>query len=131
MTEPNIVQFPRDKIVREAIPDIEELNKVKEKSIMNFADSVVEDMSSNVLFELGNYGIDIESEAFMKDFHFLVAVFAATIYRTLSVDHPLHSFMDKNVVVAKFDDEMLNDENNLIIGQLLKEAEDLALDNPD
>jgi hypothetical protein len=61
-------------------------------------------MSSNILFELGNYGIDTETEEFMKDFHFLVATMAATIYRTLSVDHPLHKFMEENVVITVMDD---------------------------
>jgi hypothetical protein len=110
MTEPNIVQFPKDKIVREALPDIEELNRVREKSIKNFADTVIEDMSSNILFELGNYGIDIESETFIKDFHFLVATMAATIYRTLSVDHPLHRFMDENVVLTIADETIDKEE---------------------
>jgi len=110
MTEPNIVQFPKDKIVREALPDIEELNRVREKSIKNFADTVIEDMSSNILFELGNYGIDTESEAFIKDFHFLVDTMTATIYRTLSVDHPLHRFMDENVVLGVSDDTIDKEE---------------------
>lgn len=104
MSEPNIVQFPRDKIVREALPDIEELNRAKEKGIKNFANTVIEDMSSNILFELSNYGIDTESDEFIKDFHFLVATMAATIYRSLSVDHPLHKFMDENVVLTIADD---------------------------
>jgi hypothetical protein len=106
MSEPNIVQFPKDKIVRETLPDIEELNRVKEKSIKNFADTIIEDMSSNILFELGNYGIDTETEEFMKDFHFLVATMAATIYRTLSVDHPLHKFMEENVVITVTDESI-------------------------
>jgi hypothetical protein len=104
MTEPNIVQFPKDKIVREALPDIEELNKVKEKSIKNFADTITEDISSNILFELDNYG-------FMKDFHFLVATMAATIYRTLSVEHPLHKFMSENVVITLTDRNQIPIDN--------------------
>jgi hypothetical protein len=135
MTEPNIVQFPKDKIVRETVPDIEELNKVKEKSIMNFADGVVEDMSSNILFELGNYGIDIESEEFLKDFYFLVAIMSATIYRTLSVDHPLQSFMDEKVRITKVesvdDIDAALEDGGMIIGQMYRDKEDLALDNPD
>jgi len=111
MTEPNIVQFPKDKIVREALPDIEELNKVKEKSIKNFADTITEDMSSNILFELDNYGIDTQTEDFMKDFHFLVATMAATIYRTLSVEHPLHKFMSDNVVITLVDENQIPIDN--------------------
>jgi hypothetical protein len=135
MTEPNIVQFPKNKIVRETVPDIDELNKVKEKSIMNFADGVVEDMSSNILFELGNYGIDIESEKFLKDFYFLVAIMGATIYRTLSVEHPLQAFMDEKVVIAKIEglediDDIINSKGT-IIGAMTNDISDKTVDNPD
>ena len=106
MTEPNVVQFPKNKIVREAIPDIEELNRVKEKGIKNFADTLVSDVSSNLLSDLDNYGIDLDTDSFMKDFHFFIAALTATVYRTLEVDHPLHKFMDESVVVIPMDEDI-------------------------
>jgi hypothetical protein len=123
MTEPNVVQFPKSKIVRETIPDIEELNKVREKGIRNFADTLVADISSNILGDLDNYGINIDNDSFLKDFHFLVATMSAAVYRTLEVDHPLHKFMDENVVMIPMDNPEAEITEEMV-DDFLKKIED-------
>ena len=121
MTEPNVVQFPKSKIVRETLPDIEELNRVKEKGIRNFADTLVADISANILGDLDNYGIDIDNDAFLKDFHFFVATLCATVYRTLDVDHPLHRFMDESVVIVSMDTEL--PEDSFAVGMVARKED--------
>lgn len=125
MTEPNVVQFPKNKIVRETLPNIEELNRVKEKGIRNFADTLVADVSANILGDLDNYGIDVDNDEFVKDFHFFVATLCATVYRTLGVDHPLHKFMDESVVIVPMDEEL--PENSFAVGCVPKKREDLDI----
>lgn len=93
----NIVSFPKDKIYREGIQGNEELEKVKVKSTINFADTVVEELAQNILSEFGGIGLEIDNEQFSKDFHFLVCILAAIVYRTLNLDHPFHQFLSENV----------------------------------
>jgi hypothetical protein len=97
MTE-NILQFPKSKIIRENM-NIEYLEKMKETGIKNFADALCDDIEDNVLRELDGCGLDIEAEKFIKDFYFSSTVLKATIYRSLGIEHDLHTFMEENVVV--------------------------------
>ena len=110
MTEDaNILQFPKSKIYRERMPDIEEINKLKEKGMQNFADTLVNDISDNILHDLSSYGIDIEDDVFIKDFYFTTMILSAAIYRSLKVEHPMHSYIDTHVqVIEKSEEEMLD-----------------------
>lgn len=100
MSNDKVVQFPKNKIVREAPVDIEVLEKAKEKGIQNFADSVVEDIIGFVVGDLENYGVDIEEEQFIKDFSLTADALRATVYRSFQLHHGLHEFIDNNVTVA-------------------------------
>jgi hypothetical protein len=103
---PTILEFPKHKIVREApSPIIEELERLKEKGIQNFADGLTQEISSGILSDLSNYGIDIDSQPFIKDYMFLLSILSSTIYRSLDVEHPLHKFIDANISLMKEDEE--------------------------
>lgn len=121
MTEPNVLQFPKDKIFREAVQDIDAVKKTKEKGLINFADSIVEDLTSSIISDVGNYGIDMENPNFLNDLRFMVAILAATIYRNLELEHPLHEFMDKNIIFLP--EEEMNE------GEVSEE--DISLDTKD
>ena len=100
----NVFEFPKDKIVRDVPIIIEELEKAKEKGKMNYADGVVSEISQGLFEELENYGIDVAGEnteetGMSKDFIFLTDVLKSLIYRTMGIDHSLHSFVDENVAV--------------------------------
>lgn len=101
MTSGNIVEFPKSKIIRDASLNIEAIEKMKEKSTQNFADTLVQDLTESLLTELDNYGIDIEDEVFAKDFFYMVSIMSAMIYRTLNLKHDFHDFLDKNVVMKE------------------------------
>lgn len=96
-----VLEFPKNKIIRENVPDVEEIKQAKAKSVVKFADTLIEEMSESILNDFDNYGIDTERESFGKDFHFFVEVLSATVYRTLNLEHPLHSFLDENVEVVE------------------------------
>ena len=93
----NIVEFPKNKIFRDAPVNIELIEKAKEKALASFADSVVETMIDNLLEGLDNFGIDTEEDAFIKDFSLTVDAIRATVYRSLGIPHKLHEFIDDNV----------------------------------
>jgi hypothetical protein len=108
MTE--ILPFPKNKIVREIIPDCEDLLRIREKNKKKFADTLTEDISEELLGTMAELGIDIESKHFVKDFHLLVGILAATIYRSLDMEHDLHQFIDESVTVVNviMDDDKID-----------------------
>lgn len=102
----NILQFPKSKIVREQMPNIEALEKLKEKGMQKFADALVDDISDNILHELSGCGIDIENDLFIKDYYFVTMIMSAAIYRSLDIEHPMHDYIDKHIkVIDKNSDE--------------------------
>jgi hypothetical protein len=97
----NVFEFPKSKIVREVQPPIEEIEAAKEKGRQNFADGILVDFIEGTLSLLENYGIDTEGPEFEKDFAFTVEAIKSTIYRSLSLNHHLHDFIEKSVTVVK------------------------------
>ena len=94
-----IVKFPESRIVREVPPNIEEIKKAKEKGLQKHAETIVEDLIVNILDAMENYGIDVETDDFQRDFSFAADAMRASIYRSFNLDHALHSFVDNNVQI--------------------------------
>lgn len=99
MSSENIVEFPKSKIIRDGSMNSEIINKMKEKSTQNFADDLTQDLTTMLLTELDNCGIDIEDSQFTKDFYYLVSILSAIVYRTVDLKHEFHEFLDNSVVV--------------------------------
>lgn len=108
-----VVEFPKHKIVREAPVNIEAVEAAKEKGLQNFADSIVDDMLQGMAESLENYGIDIDTKTFMKDFSLTADSLRASIYRQFGLSHSLHNFIDSNVKMM-----------NRTTGELIVEEED-------
>ncbi len=106
-----VVEFPKNKIVREAPINVEQIEKAKEKGLINFADSIVDDMIGNIYSELDNYGLDTEGENFDKDFSFAMDGLRACVFRALGIKHHLHEFLDANVTMKKLSDIRMELEN--------------------
>jgi hypothetical protein len=100
----NVFKFPEHKIVREIPPQIEEIEKAKEKGKQNYAEDIVTDFVENMLSALDSYGIDQDNKNFDKDLAFAVEAIRATIYRSLSLEHHLHAFIDTHISILKKDD---------------------------
>lgn len=102
-----IVNFPTNRIVREVQPNIEEVEKAKEKGRQNYADGIVAEVATGLLAELENYGIELEDEKgrTVKDFLFLTDVLKSVIYRNMDLSHPLHDFVDDNVAIFSDEEE--------------------------
>lgn len=118
-----IVQFPTNRIVREVAPNIEEIEKAKEKSLQKHAETIVEDLVLNIMDALENYGIDTDADSFERDFTFAADGLRATVYRTFNIEHPLHNFIDTNVQIVKAESF---DELKEKIKDLVAEGEDLV-----
>lgn len=101
----NIVEFPKHKIVRDPFQTSEEGQLRKTKSLEVFADTLTEEITENILMDFANSGLDVENDNFTKDFHFLVGVLTATIYRAMDLKHELHNFIDNRVKILKDGEE--------------------------
>ena len=106
-----VVEFPKSKIVREAPVNVEQIEKAKEKGLMNFADGMVDDLIGNLYAELENYGLDTSGDHFDKDFSFAVDGLRACIFRSLGLKHHLHEFLDTNVTMKNIQDIRMELEN--------------------
>ncbi len=111
----NVFEFPKDKIVREVQPNIEEIEKVKEKGKQNYADGMSEEIAASLLIELENFGIDTTAKEFTNDFAFLHDVIKCLIYRNMGLEHGLQSFIDENVqiVVINKDQDFIDNDDTI------------------
>lgn len=100
----NVFKFPEHKIVREIPPQIEEIEKAKEKGKQNYAEDIINDFAESMLGALDSYGIDQDGKNFDKDLSFAVEAIRAMIYRSLGLEHHLHDFVDSHVSILKRDE---------------------------
>lgn len=103
MSNNNVFKFPEHKIVREIPPQIEEIEKAKEKGKQNYAEDIITDFADSMLGALDSYGIDQDGKNFDKDLAFAVEAIRAMIYRSLGLEHHLHDFVDSHVSVLRKD----------------------------
>ena len=125
----NVVEFPKNKIVREAPVNVEVIEKAKEKAITSFADQIVDSMLETMLEQIENFGIDTESDNFMKDFSLTVDGLRATIYRSFDIPHHLHDFIDDNVKMIHRDTGELiepEEKKETDLSKLLVKDEDVV-----
>ena len=98
----NLIEFPKSKIVRESM-SAEGMEKIRKKGMKKYADAVAHDLSSLILMELGNYGIDTEGDDFLRDFVLLSGILSASIYRSMDMEHPLQKMIETTVQIKEFD----------------------------
>lgn len=124
----NVYQFPKDKIVREVQPNIDEIERAKHKSLLNYADMIVDDLIGSILDSLDNQGIEVEKEEFQKDLSFTIDAMRASVYRYFGLEHTLHKFIDENVqIVPKGLADMMNGAENIsdeLMEELSEDDED-------
>jgi translation initiation factor IF-2 len=97
----DIISFPKNKIVRQNTPINEDIEKIKQKGMQNFADSFLDELLANIIINFDNYGMNLEDEKFEKDFSFGYDIIKASVYRSLNLSHPLHDFLDNHVKTQK------------------------------
>ena len=92
-----IVEFPKNKIVREMPANVELIEQAQQRSLQNHADSIVEELIDNIVESLDQDGIDIDADQFLKDLSLSVDALRAAVYRHFGLKHDLHSFIDENM----------------------------------
>lgn len=133
MNDKKIIKFPEHRIVREATHNIEELKKAKEKSIINFAEGLIHDLTGTIYSEFENNGVETDGEKFETDFSFMVDSLRSCVYRTLGISHAMHDFIDTSVEMKPFDrkkgriladDEVIENEEDIDSDFTVSDTED-------
>ena len=102
----NVFKFPENKIVREIPPNIEEIEKHRERGRQNYAEDIVNDIIENLIALLDSYGVDQDGKNFERDFTFAIDTVRSMIYRAMNVEHTLQEFVDNHVSIMKKDDNI-------------------------
>lgn len=123
-----VIEFPKHKVVRDVPGEIiEERNRRAEQKA---ADAIVDEVVNVVITELDNYYVEVTDKSFAKDFVLVIDALKAAVYRQFGFDHPLHSFIEKNVSLVEADIEGLSKEEiqskiDEVMGGLIKAKENL------
>jgi hypothetical protein len=96
-SDTNVLKFPVSRIINPHNINSEQLDAAKERSVRNFADQVLQEMTHNMMMDFNEVGLDTSRPEFNKDFHYLVVVLEALIARTLDIEHPMHQMIDEEV----------------------------------
>jgi len=92
-----IVEFPKNKIVREAPLNQELIEQAQHRQLQNHADGIVDELIDNIVEHLDDQGIEVDADQFLKDMSLPVDGIRAAVYRTFGLKHDLHQFIDENV----------------------------------
>lgn len=104
-TNATIFEFPKDRIVRSVQSKHEEIEKMKAKSLRNYADALSDEMIDNLIGDFDGYGVDVDTDSFTKDLIFLKTALTASIYRSVGMEHPMHPLIDRTVTITKIPSE--------------------------
>lgn len=106
-----ILQFPKNKIVREFHLSDEDKAKIVNKQKREFAEYVLNELVRELYAHFEDFEFDTNDGNFVKDLSYTVDAARATIYRSLGLDHHLHEHIDENInLVDKVNSE--NDNGN-------------------
>lgn len=127
MTE-KVIEFPKSKVVRD-VPD-EQLKERSLRQAEKLADTIVDEITGLVIAELDNFQIDVEDKKIAKDLVLLVDALRAIVYRSIGLEHHLHSFIDNNVKLIDGVSKMSKEELAEYIQNIISEV-DAEVDNKD
>tara|TARA_S200002703_G_scaffold104466_1_gene90634 strand:+ start:106 stop:468 length:363 start_codon:yes stop_codon:yes gene_type:complete len=107
----NVVKFPSNYKPEETLSDVQEkIDMAKEK----YVNGLVDHHCSQLLANISLSGIEIETDAFMKDFAFTVETIRSAMYRSMRLSHPLQEQIDEAIeLVDTEEDEDFSDERML------------------
>ena len=120
----NIIEFPT-KFKGHKVPIIDDLDAVKMREDLDFADNLAEGLMINLIHNVGENGFDIKKDRFIGDISFLNEVVRGALYRQMGFAHPMQSFMDLIVKTETDEDKQIVTKVNLNkIDDLLPQSKD-------
>ena len=121
----NVIEFPT-KYKGKNVPIIDDLDAVKMREDLDFADNLAEGLMINLIHNVGENGFDIKKDRFIGDISFLNEVVRGALYRQMGFSHPMQSFMDLIVKteISKEDEQIVTKVNLKKIDELLPQSKD-------
>ena len=122
----NVVQGPWPKRPHPdvKIPD-EDWMAIQEN--LAFADHLTEGLVVQLIHTLGENGVDVSSETFIKDIGFLIESVKSSIHRDMGLKHPMQGIVDALVTTSAPDEEggkLISEFNMDVVGDLVKDFEE-------
>ena len=108
--EENVIQGPWPKAKRKVkIPD-ETAIELQEK--LGFAEDLTQTVIVQMMHTLGQNGIDISENAFVRDMALVIEMAKGSIYRSLELKHPTHGLFEGLVELSVDPDNTIATEVN-------------------
>ena len=94
----NVVQGPWPKSKRKVkVPD-EEILALREN--MEFAEELNQDLIIQMVQMMGENGVGVSDQSFIRDLGLIIEMTKGSIYRSMGIPHPTHTFFETLVDVS-------------------------------
>ena len=108
--DPKVIQGPWPKSGRKVkIPDD---NSMQLQDDIEFAEELTQTVIVQMIHTMGENGIHVTEESFIRDIGFLIEVSKGTIYRSMGIPHLTHGFLEALVDVD------IDENDDTIHGQI-------------
>ena len=104
----NIVKFPSKVFKTKRKIKKPNLDYLRLAEDMSFADNLTESLIVQLVHSLGDNGIDVSRQDFIKDLAFIIEGIKSAIYRDLNIKHDMQPLVDKFMVSEKTKDGKTN-----------------------
>ena len=113
-----IIQGPWGKSKRKVkLPDT---NTIKVQENLAFADDLTETLMVQLIHTLHENGFDVNGTTFVKNMGFVIETVKASIYKEMSLNHPMNRIMDILSTITVEEDE------NTLVGLDMNKLNDMA-----
>jgi hypothetical protein len=77
---------------------------------LQFAEELSESLVVQLIHTMGENGIDISDNSFVRDMSMVIELVQGSIYRDLELEHPTHKFMEEFVDITLLPDNTIETE---------------------
>ena len=120
--EGKVIQFPKNKMSKSGIKIDNKAHEIRENII--FTENLCEALVVNMIHNMSENGMNVDSENFIRDTSFLIDLVKSTIYRDLGMVHPMKEFVDMVTSVSKDGNDISYGVDLEFISELTKEIDD-------
>ena len=113
-----IIQGPWGKSKRKVkLPDT---NTIKVQENLAFADDLTETLMVQLIHTLHENGFDVNGTTFVKNMGFVIETVKASIYKEMSLSHPMNKIMDILSTIT------VEEDDNTFVGLDMDKLKDMA-----
>jgi len=95
---------------------------------LQFAEELSESLIVQMIHTMGENGIDISENSFVRDMSMVIELVQGSIYRDLELEHPTHKFMEEFVDITILEDNTVETEVDfdtiIKLADILEEVDD-------